>query len=125
MFRLRTHKDTDRFHQGYRWNLCLMLSSELWKPWSSEYLQSLQARNKWKKPLENLKAGDLVLVKDEELYHRVWPLVRVEKTYPGMDGKVRVADIKMGGKIYRRPVYKMVPLLSESLLLSAGRNRLN
>ncbi len=44
-------------------------------------------------------------------------MARVET---GMDGKVRVADIKMGGKIYRHPDYKMVPLLSESLLLSAG-----
>ena len=95
-----------------RWNLCLKLSSELWKQWSAEYLQSLQARNKRKKPQENLRVGDLVLVKDEELYLRVWPLARVEKTYTGTDGKLRVADVRMGSKIYRRPVCKIVPLLS-------------
>ena len=104
-----------------RWNLCLKLSSELWKQWSAEYLQSLQARNKWKKPLENLKVGDLVLVKDEELYHRVWPLARVEKTYTCTDGKVRIADVRMGSKIYRRPVHKIVPLLSEEPPPSSSR----
>ena len=50
------------------WNLCLKLSSELWKQWSSEYLQSLQKRAKWKKSMNNVKVGDVVLVKDEELY---------------------------------------------------------
>ena len=36
--------DVDRQISTYtRWNLCLKLSSELWKQWSAEYLQSLQA----------------------------------------------------------------------------------
>ena len=96
-----------------RWNLCLKLSSELWKQWSSEYLQSLQKRAKWKKSMDNVKVGDIVLVKDEEFYQRSWPLARVEKTFPGADGHVRVAEVRIGQKIYIRPIHKMVPLPCE------------
>ena len=93
-----------------RWNLCLKLSSELWKQWSSEYLQSLQKRAKWKKSMNNVKVGDIVLVKDEEFHHRSWPLARVVRTFPGGDGHVRVVEVRIGHKIYTRPIHKMVPL---------------
>ena len=32
-----------------RWNLCQLLSAELWRRWSKEYLHLLNRDNKWKK----------------------------------------------------------------------------
>ena len=63
--------------------------------------------------MDNVKVGDIVLVKDEELYQRSWPLARVERTFPGADGHVRVAEVRIGQKIYTRPIHKMVSLPCE------------
>ena len=49
--------------------------------------------------------GDVVLLKDETL---VWPLALVMKTYPGSDGLVRVVDLRCNGRLYNRPVHRLV-----------------
>lgn len=38
-----------------------------WIHWNRDYLQSLQRRNKWCTREQNLKIGDVVLIKDERL----------------------------------------------------------
>ena len=87
------------------------LTDEVWIRWKNEYLQILQNRVKWRKPQHDVKPGDVVLLKDLELFQRQWPLVRVEATYPGKDGLTRVADVRAKGHLYRRPVHLLVPLL--------------
>ena len=49
--------------------------------------------NKWKRPQINLQLGDIVLVKDQELFQRSWPLATVEEVHPGRDGFVRAVTI--------------------------------
>ena len=48
----------------------------------------------------------MVLVFAEKGKH-LWPLARVKRLHPGMDGKVRTASIECDGKILRRPIKKV------------------
>ncbi|GFT63753.1 integrase catalytic domain-containing protein [Trichonephila clavipes] len=57
---------------------------------------SLQQRKKWIVNKENLKLGDMVLIREENLPPCKWLLGRVVKIYMGKDKKVRVVDIKTG-----------------------------
>ena len=61
----------------------------------------------------NLRIGDIVLLKEEDLFQLFWPMGRVSKTYPGPDNKVREVDLFIAGKTFRRPVHKLVRLLGE------------
>lgn len=60
--------------------------------------------------MENLKTGDVVLIKDEINPPLRWPLARVVNTYPGNDGLVRTVEVETGTKMYKRPVGKLVKL---------------
>lgn len=60
--------------------------------------------------MENLAVGDMVLVKEDNTAPMHWPLGRVTKFFPGKDGLVRVVEILMRGKIYKRPIVKLSPL---------------
>ena len=51
----------------------------------SEYLPSLQERQKWIKPHRDFTVGNLVLIADERVHHGHWPLGRVLEVHPGRD----------------------------------------
>lgn len=71
-----------------------------WRRWSSEYLNTLQQRNKWIWRKENTRVGDLVLL--------------VEPTSPGtwkMD-LVRVVSVKTVSGLVKRSIAKLIPLLN-------------
>ena len=95
------------------WNLCQRLSAEFWSRWSKEYIHLLHRHHKWRHAKPDMRVGDIVLLKDQELFSRSWPLARVEKTHPGEDGLVRVATVRTEKGTYLRPITKLVPLLSE------------
>ncbi|KAH9634028.1 hypothetical protein HF086_006875 [Spodoptera exigua] len=87
------------------------MNKQLWKRWSSEYLQQLQARSKWRKPNRNFKIGDVVLIKEENLPPGKWALGRIQDVHPGKDNYVRVVSLKTkGDNIIKRPVNKLVLL---------------
>ena len=73
-----------------RWNLVQRLTDELWRRWQSEYLVHLQRRSKWKQIQNNIRVGDIVLMKDVDIFQRTWPMGRVTAVYEGSDGLVRV-----------------------------------
>ena len=75
-----------------------------------EYLPTLQGRQKWTEPSDNLREGETVLVVDHNTPRGCWPLARVTKTYPGPDGLVRVVEVKTARDVYKRPVTKTVRL---------------
>ena len=81
-------------------------------------MTSLSHHQKWRKPHRNVQIGDLVLIKDEKIFHCQWPLARVVKVFPGEDGRVRVADIKTQRGIYRSPANKLVVLLTQEEAIS-------
>ena len=91
---------------------------DFWRRWSNEYLTSLNHQQKSRKPHRNVQIGDLVLIKDEKIFHRQWPLARVIKVFPGEDGRVRVADVKTQRGIYRRTTNKLVVLHTQEEAIS-------
>lgn len=60
-----------------------------------------------------MKTGDVVLLKDQELLPRSWPLARIIETYPGKDGQTRVVKVKTQHGEYVRPIVRLVLLLPE------------
>lgn len=97
-----------------RWNLVQRLQHDTWRRWQTEFLLLLQKRNKWRKPDLTFRVGDIVLVKDDDSFQRVWPVARITNVYPGSDGLVRVVDVWLRGRTWRRSTHKLVHLLSES-----------
>ena len=65
-----------------------------------------------------VQIGDLVLIKDEKIFHCQWPFAQVIKVFPGEDGRVRVADVKTWRGINRRPTNKLVVLLTQEETIS-------
>lgn len=93
-----------------RWEMLQQRSQHFWVRWKREYLHTLQQRRKWTSTTNDIKKGDLVIVKDMKSPQRFWPLARVTDTHPGADGITRVVTIKTSSGSYKRPVIKLVPL---------------
>ena len=96
-----------------RWQLCQGLVNHFWKRWSNEYLCHLNKFAKWNTSSPNVSVGDIVCLRQETTVPTKWPLARVTKVYPGVDGKVRVVSVRTSKGIYNRPVVKIVPLVQE------------
>ena len=94
-----------------RWHLCQALVRHFWQRWSSEYVQHLHERTKWKSPTRNARVGDLVCIREDGLTPTTWPLARVTAVHPGADGLVRVVSVRTPRGEYKRPVAKVVLLL--------------
>ncbi|GFY72539.1 reverse transcriptase domain-containing protein [Trichonephila inaurata madagascariensis] len=92
------------------WSLIQRLRDTFWARWSSEYLNELQRRTKWRDVKENLKVGQLVLLKNASQIPMKWTLARVIKIHPGEDGLVRVVDVKTAKGIFTRAVTNLLPL---------------
>ena len=96
-----------------RWQLCQALVNHFWKRWSNEYLSQLNKFAKWNAISPNIEVGDIVCLRQEPTVPAKWPLARVIKVYPGVDGKVRVVTVQTGKGTYNRPIVKIVPLIHE------------
>ena len=96
-----------------RWYLCSRITQDLWDQWSQDYLKQLQQFQQWRHPRRSVQVGDVVLLKDTELFHRSWPLAVVEQIHPGSDGLVRVVTLRTEKGTYKRSVTRLVPLLRE------------
>ena len=59
---------------GVRGKLIQKIKQDFWKIWSSQYIQILQPKTKWKNQTPNLKIGDIVLIKDDNTSPGEWPL---------------------------------------------------
>ncbi len=53
---------------------------------------------------------DVVLIVDPQLPRALWPVGKVTTTYPGADGRIRTAAIKVKDRTYVRPVARLVQL---------------
>ena len=93
-----------------RWHHLQQLNEEFWRPWISEYLSTLQGRQQWTEPSENLREGETVLLVDTTSPRGSWPLAKVTRTFPGPDGLVRIVEVETKNNTYRRPITKVVRL---------------
>ncbi|CAH2108864.1 unnamed protein product [Euphydryas editha] len=78
------------------------LKQHFWKRFAHEYISLLQEKNKWPSGDGLLPDKPLVLIRDKTAPPLLWPLGRIMKTYPGVDGVSRVADIKTKKGTLRR-----------------------
>ncbi|XP_032416936.1 uncharacterized protein LOC116718815 [Xiphophorus hellerii] len=101
-----------------QWRQVQHLSNVFWYRWRSQYLPTLQPRQKWQSEKPNLQVGDLVLLKDCQAKRTQWPMGIVVNTFPSQDGNVRKVEIKIssGGtcKTFLRPVTGVVLLLKNA-----------
>lgn len=70
------------------------LADMIWWRWHKERLPTLTMRSKWNEEKRNLKEGDLILLKSDDVPRSHWPLGRILKTFLGSDGRVRMAEVK-------------------------------
>lgn len=103
--------DNIKINRLSRWQMLEKMRQHFWKRWSTEYLSTLQMKNKWitdKGPA--IKIGQLVLCKEDNLPPLKWALGRIEEICPGKDNKVRVVIVKTAAGIYKRPAAKICVL---------------
>lgn len=101
-----------------RWRRVQFLANQFWHRWKVEYLASLQSRQKWGGKSRNFAAGDIVLVKDQEIFTKRngWPMARIEEAFPSDDGLVRKVRLRVAHKqsdktrSLVRPITKLVLL---------------
>ena len=109
-----------------QWRRVQHLTNEFWTRWKLEYLNDLQSRSKWSHPRREMKTGDIVIVKDDNLPRNQWLLARVDETYPSKDGHVRKVKLAIAnptldskGKPTKptsyldRPIHKLVLLVEQ------------
>ena len=97
------------------------LANQFWSRWRVEYLSSLQIRQKWVGKCRNFSEGDIVLVKDSDIFPRRngWPMARIEEVFPSVDGEVRKVRLRVAHKqsdkssVLVRPVTKLVLLVEQ------------
>ena len=99
-----------------RWRRVQHIAGEFWSRWRKEFLQSLQARQKWDISKRNVQVGDVVLLK-EDIGRNKWPMARIVSTEPDSQGIVRSVQLKVidtsnnNIKLFRHPISKIVLLV--------------
>ncbi|CAG9124569.1 unnamed protein product [Plutella xylostella] len=106
----RPQVQSDNISLPKRWQLIQAMNKQIWKCWSNDYLQQLQARSKWRTPIENIKKDDVVVIREDNIPPGRWAIGRVIEIHPGKDNHIRVVTLKTQGNIIKRPVSKLIIL---------------
>jgi len=93
-----------------RWQTYQQQLQQFWQCWSSNYLQSLQQRQRWQRTSPNLQPGDLVLLRENNTTPLHWPRAVIKETHPGKDGVVRVVTLRTPKGVFKCPITKICPL---------------
>jgi hypothetical protein len=96
-----------------RWRQSQLISEHLWRRWRREYLPTLTVRRKWLHERRSLRAGDVVMIVDNNAPRGSWPLARVIEAIPGRDDCVRSVRLKTTTGELVRPA-SCICLLEES-----------
>ena len=89
------------------------LSLHLWNRWSNEYLVSLRQWRRQKGPVTKAKVGQVVIVQPPDGIRMSWDRWRlglITDLLVGPDGEARAAALRIGGRVTRRPLSRLVPL---------------
>ncbi|KAI7805170.1 hypothetical protein IRJ41_000825 [Triplophysa rosa] len=92
-----------------RWRHSQVLADHFWKHFLKFYLPGLQ-NQKWQDDKRDIPVGTAVMIIDPQLPRALWPVGRVSEVFPGTDGRVRTANIKVGSKTYTRPIARIIQL---------------
>jgi Pao retrotransposon peptidase/Family of unknown function (DUF5641)/Putative peptidase (DUF1758)/Integrase core domain/Integrase zinc binding domain len=90
-----------------RWQQVQHMTQAIWKRWYKDYLNELQQRRKWNKEQPDIKVGDMVILKDDNLPPSQWMLARVAEVHPTDDNKVRTVSLKTKNGITSRTIAKI------------------
>ncbi|XP_075167637.1 uncharacterized protein LOC142239747 [Haematobia irritans] len=93
------------------------------KETSSTLAKRWELRNKWQTKAQNLQLGAIVAIKDN-LPVMNWRLGKVIETFPGSDGFVRTAAVKISTGIIKRAIHLLAPLPLEQANDERGDNSL-
>lgn len=104
------HSEPRQGNAAQRWKMISVLKDGFWKRWTWEYLSELQNRCKWIKKCDNIEPGTMVLVKGENTPALKWQLGRIVNCTKGMDGLVRVVDVRTQTGVISRPIEKIAVL---------------
>ena len=63
-----------------------------------------------------------MLLQDDDVKRRSWPLARIETVMPGKDGVVRTAKVRTKSGVYVRPVTKLYQLEEHSDIRQGGED---
>lgn len=89
------------------YELIQKMFQSFWQIWSTEYLHRLQQRPKWAQAKLNLRVGQIVLIKEDNLPPGKWLIGLITGTIEGKDGKVRVVNLKTATSTLQRPIHKV------------------
>ena len=110
----------DLCRSNKQWRQVQHLANVFWSIWRKEFLPLLQPRRKWETDTRNLKEGDFVLLQSKDVGRNDWPIARVNRSFPSVDGRVRKVEVttaKAGVKsTYVRPVTEVILLKTEDEL---------
>jgi len=79
--------------------------------WSTDYLHSLQNRNKWSEP-QDVMVNNLVIVRNSLLPPSEWELARIVEVHPGSNEHIRVVTVRSSQ--YKRPIAQICKLPVQS-----------
>ncbi|GFX92889.1 transposon Tf2-11 polyprotein [Trichonephila clavipes] len=68
------HTNDDKLSLRSRWDIVQKMMLGFWRKWKMDYLSNLQNRTKWKSPNHNFKAGEIVIIKEDNIPPATWPL---------------------------------------------------
>lgn len=77
------------------------------KRWKSEYLTQLQWRKKWMHKKENVKIGEMVLIRHHDLPPQKWLIGRITEVFPDKQGDVRKVMVKTAKTTLMRPIHEI------------------
>lgn len=93
-----------------RWKHSQVLADHFWSRFIKFYLPDLQRRQKWQTDSAEVSPNDVVMIVDPTLNRAQWPIGRIAETFPGSDGRIRTASVKIKDKVYTRPVARLIKL---------------
>jgi hypothetical protein len=93
-----------------RWQRVQRFNQQLWKRWSSDYLNNLQQWSKRPSQQPYFHPGMLVLLREDNLPPTSWRLAIISESFLGSDGHVRVVTVKTSCGQFKRPIHKLAAL---------------
>ncbi|XP_055296037.1 uncharacterized protein LOC129565314 isoform X1 [Sitodiplosis mosellana] len=86
-----------------------------WETWSNDCLHAMMNRPKWREAQQNLKQGQLVLIKNENLPPTYWAMGRIIEVNAARDDKVRSVKLQMQNGILERSIRKLCVLPTDEI----------